>query len=129
MIENEQTAWNHEEHLRQMEVVTVREWNFRFEKIDSFVTEKPDSAASKSRQFRVRNEPINRHQFADFVERIGGCIEPMLVAAFDESDFASITLDDNPRLDPDERESSRHVIFFSRFKEKAVTGVIKFLKR
>ena len=61
MIENEEAGWDHEEHLGQLEIVSVRDWDFRFEKLDRFVTEKTNSAARKTRQFRVRDEPISRH--------------------------------------------------------------------
>src|SRR6266576_1474603 len=129
MIENEEAACDHEKHLRQMEIIMVRDRNFRLKKMDRFVAEKADSATSESWQFGARDKLVTCHQFADFVERVRRRIEPLLVAAFDESDFAPVTFDDNPGVDPNEGEPPRHVIFFGRFKEKAVTGVIKFFKR
>src|SRR6266576_6845137 len=87
MIENEEAACDHEKHLRQMEIIMVRDRNFRLKKMDRFVAEKADSATSESWQFGARDKLVTCHQFADFVERVRRRIEPLLVAAFDESYF------------------------------------------
>ena len=129
MIENEEAACDHEKHLRQMEIIMVRDWNFWLKKMDRFIAEKTDSATSEPWQFGARDKLVTRHQFADFVERVRRGVEALLRAAFDNPDFASVAFDDDPGVDPNEGEPARDIIFFGRFKEKAVTGVIKFFKR
>jgi len=47
MIEDKEAAWDHKEHLGQMEIIILRGWDFRFEKLDRFVAKKTDSAARK----------------------------------------------------------------------------------
>src|ERR1700747_252331 len=129
MIEDEEATRDHQEHFGQMEIVALREWDFRFEKIDCFVTEKTNSTSSEPRQFRVRDKPIGRHQFTDFVERVRRRFKAPLGVGIGNSDFASVTLDNEAGFDPDERESPRDIIFFRRLEEKTVTALIKFLKR
>jgi hypothetical protein len=129
MIEDKEAAWDHKEHLGQMEIIILRGWDFRFEKLDRFVAKKTDSAARKTRQFRVRDELVTRHQRADFTEWIRRRVEATLGVALDNPDLPVVTLDNEPGLGSDERESPRYVIFFGRFKEKTVTAVIKFLER
>jgi hypothetical protein len=50
------------------------------------------------------------------------------MAMLDQPNFATVTPNDSARLCSDEREASRHVILFCRFKKKAVTARGKFLE-
>src|SRR6266403_3206389 len=111
-----------------MQVIMMRQWNLRFEEADCFVPEKADNATCKSWQVRKRDELITCHQFADFIEWIGCRFKSPLIPAFNNSDFAPVALNDRPRLDTGEREPSRHIILFGRFKEKTVTAAIEFLE-
>src|SRR6266550_505475 len=111
-----------------MQIIMMRQWNLRFEEADRFVPEKADNATCKSRQFRARDELITCHQFADFIERIGCRFKSPLIPVFDYLDFAPVALNNRPRLDTGEREPSRHIILFGRFKEKTVTAAVKFLE-
>src|SRR6266550_6688087 len=61
MVEDEKAARDHEDRFWQLEFITIRRWNFRFEEMDRFVTEKTDSPATESRQFRTRDKLISRH--------------------------------------------------------------------
>src|SRR6266404_288888 len=128
MVENEQAPGNHEEHLGQMQIVTLRDRNFRFEEIDRFVAEKSDSAAGEPWHFRKRDNLVTRHQFADFIKRIGHRLKTMLASLVYNLDLTTVTADDEARVAPDERESSRDVIFFCRLKQKTVTAALKFFE-
>src|SRR6266446_1793958 len=102
-----------------MQIIMMRQRNLRFEEVDRLVPEKADNATCKSWQVRKRDELITCHQFADFIERVGCRFETLFVPAFDNSDFAPVALNDRSRFGSGEREPSRHVIFFRRFKEEA----------
>src|SRR5437762_3898293 len=104
MIEDEKALCNYEECLGQLELIPRCDWNLGLEEMDCFVPEKTDGPARKSWQFRARNELITRHQFAQLIEWISRCVEPLLAPAFGNSNFVTMTLDDNPRLGPNERE-------------------------
>ena len=102
MVENEEAACNHEEHLGQMQIVTLRDRNFRFEETDRFVAEKSDSAAGELWHFQAGDELITRHQFADFIERIGHCLKAILALVVDNLDLATVTADDEAGIGPNE---------------------------
>src|SRR6266571_3860351 len=111
-----------------MQIIMMRQWNLRFEEADRFVPEKADNATCKPWQVWKRDELITRHKFADFIERIGCRFESPFILTFDNADFAPVALNNRPRLDTGEREPSRHIILFGRFKEKTVTAAVKFLE-
>src|SRR5712691_9786289 len=111
MVENEQAARDHEEHLGQIQIVTLRDGNFRFEETDRFVAEKSDSAAGEPWHFRKRDKLVTHHQFTDFIKRIGHRLKTMLAVPIDNLHLAPATSDNHARFGPDERESSRDVIF------------------
>ncbi len=52
----------------------------------------------------------------------------MLAVPIDNLDLATVTADDQAGVAPDERESSRDVIFFRRLKQKTVTAALKFFE-
>ena len=61
MIENQKRARNHEQCLRQLKFILLRQWNLGLEKVDRLVAYKSDSAASKARQIALRHELVASH--------------------------------------------------------------------
>ena len=56
VIKNEQHARNHENHLRNLQVVARMNWNGRFEKAHNVVADVADGAADKMRNIGARDK-------------------------------------------------------------------------
>ena len=84
MVEDEKAACNHEDHLRQLQFITLCCRNFGFEGMDCFVAEETDSAAAEPRQFWVRDKLIARHQIAELIQWITCCFSPPLNSQFED---------------------------------------------
>src|SRR4029079_3393067 len=68
MIENQDSAWNHQERFRQPKFVLRGERNFGFEKVDRLVTNEPDGATAKARQVRTRYKLITGHHLLYLID-------------------------------------------------------------
>src|SRR5262245_30346773 len=126
MIEDEKTACNHEDHLGQLQFIALRWRNLRLEEVNGFVAEKTDGAAAESREFRTRDRPIARHQFADLVQWIACHCNPPLRFRLQDSKFPTVAFYHDSRIAPHKGEASRYIILFRRFKEEAVTIATQF---
>ena len=82
MVEDEKAACNHEDHLRQLQFITLCCRNFGFEGMDRFVAEETDSTAAESRQFRTRHKLIARHQLAELIQWVTCYFSPPLDSQF-----------------------------------------------
>ena len=128
MIENQKRAWNHKQRLGQMELISLRKRDLRFERMDRFVADKSNSAACEARQFRARHELIARHQISDLVDRIAACFESPLVPVLDDSNFAPVALQNHARVHANERKTSRDIVLFGGLKKEAITAAVQFLE-
>ena len=124
MIEDEKAAGNHEDHLGQLQFIAFRHRNFGFEEVDCFVAEEANSAAAESRQFRTRNKLISRHQFLEFIQWVACYVDPPLDSRFRDLQLTPEAFYHHPRIDSYEGETSRSVVFLSRFEQETVTAAV-----
>jgi hypothetical protein len=111
MIENEKVACNHEDHLGQLQFVTLCWRNLGFEEMNRFVAKETDCASAKSGQFRTRDELIARHRLAELIQRVACHLDPPLDSQFDDLKLVSVGLYHDARIYPGEGEASGHVVF------------------
>src|SRR5262249_25527520 len=128
MIENQDSAWDHQERFGQSKFILTWEWNFGFEKVDRFVANETDGATAKPRQFRTRYELITTHQLLHFVYRAAAYLQSLFLFALDDSNLASMALHHHARINANERKTSRDIILFRGLKKEAVTTAVEFLE-
>src|SRR6266576_639426 len=128
VIEKQKHARDHEQRLRQLKFILLRQWNFGLEKVDCLVADKSDSAAGKPRQFGPRHELITRHQLPHLVDWIAAHFESPLVSVLDDPNLAPIVLQNHASVHTYERKTARDIVLFGGLKKETVTAAVQFLE-
>src|SRR5258708_6462051 len=127
-MEKQKHTRNHEQRLRQLKFILLRQWNFGLEKVNCLVADKSDSAAGKPRQFGARHELITRHQLPNLVDWIAAHFESPVVSVLDDSNLAPVALQNHASVHAHERKTARDIVLFGRLEKETVTAAVQFFE-
>src|SRR4026208_1506005 len=104
MVENQDSAWNHQERFGQSKFILLWKRNFGFEKVDRFVANETDGAAREPPQCRTRHNLIRAHHLSLVGDWTPAYWRPVFFFALDDSTLAAVTLHPHAGSDANERK-------------------------